>query len=114
MGFGHRVYKVQDPRNAIIKRWARRLAENEPDLPYYAVAERIEAVMAREKKLFANADFFHAPAYYMAGIPIPLYTPIFVFGRMAGWIAHILEQRADNRIIRPAEEYIGPEPRPWE
>lgn len=113
MGFGHRVYKVQDPRNAVIKRWAKRLAENEPDLPYYAIAERIEAVMAREKKMFANADFYHAPAYYMAGIPIPLYTPIFVFGRMAGWIAHVLEQRADNRIIRPSEDYIGPGPRDW-
>jgi 2-methylcitrate synthase len=113
MGFGHRVYKVKDPRNAIIKEWSAKLAERHPDKPYHKVAEKIDEIVAREKKLFPNADFYHATAYYYLGIPIPLYTPIFVFGRLAGWIAHILEQRADNRIIRPTEEYIGPEPRDW-
>lgn len=114
MGFGHRVYKVRDPRSDIIKEWTEKLSKENPDLPYLAIAERIDAVMAREKKLFPNADFYHAPAYYMMGIPIPLYTPIFAFSRIAGWIAHILEQRSDNRIIRPAEEYTGPRKRAWE
>jgi len=114
MGFGHRVYKVRDPRSDIIKVWADRLAAENPELPYLAVAERIDEVMHREKKLFPNADFYHAPAYYMMGIPIPLYTPIFAFARVAGWIAHILEQRAENRLIRPTEEYVGPGKREWE
>jgi 2-methylcitrate synthase len=115
MGFGHRVYKVQDPRNPIIKAWSERLSKHHPDKPpYHQIAEKIDEVVSREKKLFPNADFYHATAYYYLGIPIPLYTPIFVFGRMAGWLAHILEQRADNRIIRPTEEYIGPEARAWE
>lgn len=113
MGFGHRVYRVRDPRSDLIKQWAQRLAEQHPDLPYLAIAERIDQVVSREKKLFPNADFYHAPAYYMMGIPIPLYTPIFAFARVAGWIAHILEQRAENRLIRPTEEYTGPERRPW-
>jgi 2-methylcitrate synthase len=113
MGFGHRVYKIRDPRSDLIKQWADKLAQQRPELPYLKIAERIDAVMHREKKLFPNADFYHAPAYYMLGIPIPLYTPIFAFSRVAGWIAHILEQRADNRIIRPTEEYTGPGLRKW-
>lgn len=113
MGFGHRVYKIRDPRSDIIKKWTEKLAAMHPSLPYLAIAERIDKVMAREKRLFPNADFYHAPAYYMLGIPIPLFTPIFAFARVAGWIAHILEQRSGNRIIRPTEEYIGPSHREW-
>lgn len=113
MGFGHRVYRIRDPRSDLIKEWTKRLAEQRPDLPYLAIAERIDHVVSREKKLFPNADFYHAPAYYMMGIPIPLYTPIFAFARVAGWIAHIREQREENRLIRPTEEYVGPERRPW-
>lgn len=111
MGFGHAVYTESDPRNAIIKRWASKLADVAGDTVLYAVAERCEAVMWREKKLFCNADFFHAPAYHFMGIPTKLFTPIFVMSRTTGWSAHIFEQRADNRIIRPNAEYIGPAPR---
>lgn len=114
MGFGHRVYRIRDPRSDLIKEWTVKLSKERPELPYLAIAERIDEVMHREKKLFPNADFYHAPAYYMMGIPIPLYTPIFAFARVAGWIAHVLEQRSENRLIRPTEEYTGPELRPWE
>ncbi len=109
MGFGHAVYKVQDPRNAIIKKYSKQLAEAVGDpRNLYPVSERVEAVMKREKNMFANADFFHASAYTFMNIPTELFTPIFVFGRTAGWTAHVMEQRADNRIIRPGAEYIGP------
>lgn len=109
MGFGHAVYRTSDPRNAIIKAWAKQLADSDGDSRLYDIAERCEAVMWREKNLFANADFFHAPAYHSLGIPTPLFTPIFVMARTAGWTAHIKEQRANNRIIRPSADYIGPE-----
>ncbi len=110
MGFGHAVYKVQDPRNAIIKRYSKQLADTVGDeRNLYAVSERVEAVMKREKNMFANADFFHASAYTFMNIPTKLFTPIFVLGRTAGWTAHVMEQRADNRIIRPGADYIGPE-----
>ncbi|QBQ56063.1 bifunctional 2-methylcitrate synthase/citrate synthase [Nitrosococcus wardiae] len=111
MGFGHRVYKEADPRNAIIKDWCRQLAERVGDSCLFPIAERIEAVMKQEKGLFPNLDFYVAPAYRFLGIPIDLYTPLFVCSRVAGWAAHIMEQRADNRLIRPTAEYIGPEPR---
>lgn len=108
MGFGHAVYKVQDPRNAIIKKYSKQLSELGGDTHLYAVSERVEAVMKREKNMFCNADFFHASAYTFMGIPTQLFTPIFVMSRVSGWTAHIMEQRADNRIIRPGAEYIGP------
>ncbi|MBS9779333.1 MAG: 2-methylcitrate synthase [Moraxellaceae bacterium] len=112
MGFGHAVYKVQDPRNAIIKRYSKQLSETVGDeRNLYAVSERVETVMKREKNMFPNADFFHASAYTFMNIPTKLFTPIFVFGRTAGWTAHVMEQRADNRIIRPSAEYIGAENR---
>ena len=112
MGFGHAVYREGDPRNDIIKRWSRLLAEQVGDEVLYPVSERCEEVMRREKGLFPNADFFHASAYRFMGIPTSLFTPIFVMSRHAGWAAHVFEQRADNRIIRPSAEYIGPETRP--
>lgn len=111
MGFGHRVYKDADPRSDIIQRWSKRLGETAQDLRLYHVSERIEQVMRREKHMFPNLDFYSASAYHYCGIPTPFFTPIFVFARIAGWSAHVFEQRADNRLIRPSSEYIGPDPK---
>lgn len=109
MGFGHAIYADSDPRNAIIKQWAKKLGKDVGDTVLYPVSVRCEEVMWREKKLFCNADFFHASAYHFMDIPTKLFTPIFVMSRLTGWAAHVFEQRADNRIIRPSAEYIGPE-----
>ncbi len=109
MGFGHAVYSDNDPRNDIIKKWSQKLSEQVGNENLYAISERCEAVMWREKKLFCNADFFHASAYNFMGIPTKLFTPIFVMSRLTGWAAHVMEQRADNRIIRPSAEYTGEE-----
>ncbi|WP_375191774.1 2-methylcitrate synthase [Marinobacter sp.] len=113
MGFGHAIYKESDPRNAIIKQWSKKLAEEVGDTVLYPVSERCEAVMWREKKLFCNADFFHASAYHFMGIPTELFTPIFVMSRVSGWTAHVKEQRANNRIIRPSADYTGPADSKW-
>jgi 2-methylcitrate synthase len=113
MGFGHAIYRESDPRNAIIKEWSEKLSKQVGDTHLYAVSERVEAVMWREKKLFCNADFFHASAYHFMGIPTELFTPIFVCSRVAGWTAHVIEQRANNRIIRPSADYTGPESAQW-
>jgi 2-methylcitrate synthase len=109
MGFGHAIYKDNDPRNGIIKQWSEKLAADVGDTVLYPVSVRCEEVMWREKKLFCNADFFHASAYHFMGIPTKLFTPIFVMSRLTGWAAHVMEQRSDNRIIRPSAEYTGPE-----
>jgi 2-methylcitrate synthase len=113
MGFGHRVYKDCDPRSDIIKIWSKKMGEETNHLLLYEISERVEAVMRREKKLFPNLDFYSASAYHYCGIPTPLFTPVFVISRITGWAAHVFEQRADNRLIRPTSEYIGPEQRPF-
>ncbi|MEP3350952.1 MAG: 2-methylcitrate synthase [Marinomonas sp.] len=113
MGFGHAIYSESDPRNEIIKKWSKKLSEEAGDTHLYAVSERCEAVMWREKKLFCNADFFHASAYRFMGIPTKLFTPIFVCSRVTGWTAHVMEQRANNRIIRPSADYTGPDHADW-
>ena len=113
MGFGHRVYTTSDPRNSVNKGMSKILAEETGDKKLYAISEAIETVMWKEKKLFANADFFAASVYHFMGIPTYLFTPIFVCSRITGWAAHIMEQRANNKLIRPAAEYIGPNLQAW-
>lgn len=109
MGFGHRVYTKSDPRSDIIKIWSKKLADSQNDRLLYEISNRIEAVMWREKQLFPNLDFYSASAYHYCGIPTFLFTPIFVISRITGWSAHVFEQRADNRLIRPSSDYTGPD-----
>jgi len=113
MGFGHRVYTTNDPRSLIIKEVAKNLSEDKPDGHYFAVAERIEEVMRREKGLFANLDYYSALVYHWLGIPTELFTPLFVISRITGWSAHFLEQQENNKLIRPISNYTGPNKKKW-
>ena len=107
MGFGHAVYRTEDPRATHLRRFSQQMGERTGDMKWYDMSRKVEEVMMREKGLYPNVDFFSASTYYMMGIPLDLYTPIFAVSRISGWTGHVLEQYADNKLIRPRAEYVG-------
>ncbi len=113
MGFGHAVYKTEDPRATHLRRFSKEIAESAGDSKWYEMSRKVEEVMMSEKGLYPNVDFYSASTYYMMGIPLDLYTPIFAVSRISGWTGHVLEQYADNKLIRPRAEYIGARDLPW-
>ncbi|MFT4800084.1 MAG: 2-methylcitrate synthase [Candidatus Azotimanducaceae bacterium] len=113
MGFGHAIYRTHDPRNDIIKEWSEKLAKENGDTNLFDISVAVAKTMWDEKALFPNADFFHASAYNYMGIPTKIFTPIFVMSRLTGWAAHVIEQRSNNRLIRPSADYIGPDNRAY-
>jgi citrate synthase len=113
MGFGHRVYKVEDPRATILREWSRRVGESRGNLRYYELLRKVEEVVHREKGLYPNVDLYSGSVYSLMGIPHDLFTPVFAASRVAGWTAHVLEEYTDLRLIRPMAKYVGPTDLPY-
>ncbi len=113
MGFGHRVYKTEDPRATVFREIAKNICKNTPNQKWYEISEKVAEIVMREKKIYCNVDFYSASVLYTIGIPVDLFTTVFAMSRVAGWTAHVAEQLADNRLIRPQAQYVGPTHQPY-